>query len=104
MENSLEDLSSRIDDIEQTIGDIAEVFASLKAALARIPPPNCPPYCGHEVVDEYEDELSLADRVADIRKYIGDTGIVFGSLIQALQRLAPPNCPPYCGHLSEEEE
>lgn len=105
MENTLENIACRVDDIEKTIGDIAQVLASLKEALGRIPqPPNCPPYCGHEVNSEYQDELSLADRVADIRKCIGDTGIVFGSLIEALDLIAPPNCPPYCGHTSEEQQ
>jgi hypothetical protein len=104
MENTLENVASRVDDIEKTIGDIAQVLNALKQALTRIPqPPDCPPYCGHEVTQEYVDDLSLADRVADIRKCIGDTGIVFGALIDALGTMVPPDCPPYCGHTSEEE-
>lgn len=99
MENNLDDLAARVDDIEKTIGDMAQVFASLKAGLARIPaPPNCPPYCGHEVGEKYVDKLPLEARVEDIKKCIGDVGIVFGSLIEALAQMAPPNCPPYCGH------
>jgi uncharacterized protein YheU (UPF0270 family) len=100
---TLEELSSRVDDIELTIGDIAQVLNSLKLALARIPaPPNCPPYCAHEVTDESEDPLSLADRVKDIKKCIGDVGIVFESLIDSLNIMVPPDCPPYCAHALEE--
>jgi hypothetical protein len=105
MPETLETLSLRVEDIEKTIGDIAQVLDSLKQALASVPqPPNCPPYCGHGVTQEYEDELSLADRVDDIRKCIGDVGIVFGSLIESLNIMAMPNCPPYCGHEAEESE
>jgi hypothetical protein len=101
---TLEELSARVDDIELTIGDIAQVLASLKEALGQIPPPpNCPPYCAHNVPEEYEDTLSLADRVKDIKKCIGDVGIVFGSLIQSLDAMAPPDCPPYCVHEPEEQ-
>jgi hypothetical protein len=101
MANTLESVASRVDDIEKTIGDIAQVLSSLKQALTKIPvPPDCPPYCAHEVSQEYEDELSLEDRVADIRKCIGDTGIVFGALIDALGTMVPPDCPPYCAHTS----
>ena len=101
MPQTLEDLSSRVDEIEQTIGDIAQVLDSLKQALGRIPaPPNCPPYCAHEIQQEWEDDLPLADRVKDIRKCIGDVGIVFAELIDALEGMAPPNCPPYCAHPS----
>jgi hypothetical protein len=104
MEETLESLASRVDDIEQTIGDIYEVLASVKQALGRIPtPPNCPPYCAHEIPEEYVDNLPLEDRVIDIRKCIGDVGIVFGSLVEALDRMAPPNCPPYCGHISQKK-
>lgn len=99
MENNYDDLAARVADIEKTIGDISEVLGSLKSALGRIPqPPNCPPYCGHEVIEEYQDKLSLEERVADMRKCIGDAGIVFGSLIEALSKMPPPNCPPYCSH------
>jgi hypothetical protein len=95
----LEEIAARVDDIEKTIGDIAQVLYSLKDALSLIPePPNCPPYCGHGVDDNTEDPLSLEDRVKDIKKCIGDVDIVFGSLIQALDNMAPPNCPPYCAH------
>ena len=103
MDTTLEELASRVDDIEQTIGDIAQVLDSLKLALGTIPtPPNCPPYCPHEVTQEYPDNLSLEDRVKDIRKCIGDVGIVFGALNESLASMAPPNCPPYCGHSPEE--
>lgn len=102
MGNNLDELAARVDDIEKTIGDIAQVLNSLKQALDRIPaPPNCPPYCSHEVTEEFADFLPLADRVADIRKCIGDVGIVFGSLIESLNAMAPPNCPPYCAHSSQ---
>lgn len=108
MENDNEDLAARVADIEKTIGDIAEMLGSLKSALASIPqPPNCPPYCSHldaAAHEEYEDEMSLADRVADIRKCIGDTGTVFGALIDALGTMPLPNCPPYCGHSPAREE
>jgi hypothetical protein len=104
MEYKLENIASRVDDIEKTVGDIAQVLASLKEALSRIPsPPNCPPYCGHEITKEYKDPLSLEERVADMRKCIGDTGIVFGCLIEALAQMPPPNCPPYCGHSLKEQ-
>jgi hypothetical protein len=94
-----ENIAARVDDIEKTIGDIAQVLYSLQQALQTIPqPPNCPPYCGHGVDDVDEDDLSLEDRVKDIKKCIGDVGIVFGALIEALNNMAPPNCPPYCGH------
>ena len=95
----LENISARVDDIEKTIGDIAQVLYSMKEALSVFPqPPNCPPYCGHGVDNGEEDNLSLEDRVKDIRKCIGDVGWLFGTLTQALNSMAPPNCPPYCGH------
>ena len=98
----LEDIAARVDDIEKTIGDIAGVLYALQDALALIPPPpNCPPYCGHGVDNNTEDPLSLEDRVKDIKKCIGDVDIVFGALIQALNNMEPPNCPPYCGHESQ---
>lgn len=99
MENTAENMASRVDEIEKTIGDIAQVLGSLKEALMTIPePPNCPPYCGHHITVEYEDPLSTEDRVKDIKKCIGDTGVVFLALIDALERMAPISCPPYCGH------
>jgi hypothetical protein len=99
MENPAENMASRLDEIEKTIGDIAQVLYSLKQALMIIPePPNCPPYCGHHIVDEYVDPLSTEDRVKDIRKCIGDTGVVFRGLIDALEGMSPISCPPYCGH------
>lgn len=100
---TLEELSSRVDDIEQTIGDIAQVLSSLKQALGSIPqPPDCPPYCAHAVNEEFVDNLSLEDRVKDIKKCIGDVGIVFKSLIDSLNSMVPPDCPPYCVHELEE--
>jgi len=102
---TLEELSTRVDDIEHTIGDIAQVLSSLKQALGTIPqPPDCPPYCAHGVTEEFEDPLSLADRVKDIKKCIGDVGIVFKSLTDSLAEMVPPDCPPYCVHDPEEQE
>jgi hypothetical protein len=95
-------LLHRVDEIEKTIGDLAQVFDALKNSLAKIPiPPTCPPYCAHELDRADKDELPLPERVADIKKYIGDFGLVFDELNQALDKLRPPTCPPYCAHESE---
>lgn len=95
-------IEQRVANIEQTIGDIAYVLFKLKESLAAIPQPqpNCPPYCPHSHIDPNPDPLPIEERVKDIRKCIGDIGVVLGSLHQALGDMAgaPPNCPPYCGH------
>jgi hypothetical protein len=100
MEYNLEKLASRVDDIENTIGDIAQVLEALKGVLDKVAPPTCPPYCDSSKAEfaNYKDDLSLQDRVTDIRRHIGDTGRVFAVLHEALEKMAPPNCPPYCCH------
>ncbi|MFN2491324.1 MAG: hypothetical protein ABR501_00390 [Pyrinomonadaceae bacterium] len=114
MENSQEDLAKRVDDIEKTIGDFAQVINVFKSALIEngnggsdpFPiPPTCPPYCAHRKKSDFIDDLPLTDRVADIRQWIGDFGAAFEylatllqSLRQALEEMPPPTCPPYCVH------
>jgi hypothetical protein len=90
--------ADRLADIEKCIGDFAEVFVAMKAAVASIPPPTCPPYCSHNVHKAYPEDLSVEDRVADIKKYVGDYNDFFQALSTALQRMPPPTCPPYCAH------
>lgn len=96
-ENS-NDLASRVDDIEKTIGDIAQALEALKNCLASAHLPTCPPYCAHGVESEYVDERSLQEQVAEIAKFIGDLGAVFGCLNNVLASWAQPTCPPYCAH------
>ena|SRR5687767_13922373 len=95
-------IEQRVANIEQTIGDIAFVLYKLRQALAAIPQPqpNCPPYCPHSYSGSNPETLPIEERVEDIRKCIGDIGVVLGSLTQALEAMAvaPPDCPPYCGH------
>ena len=94
-------IEQRVANIEQTIGDIAYVLFELRQALLSIPQPqpNCPPYCPHSYSDPNPETLPIEERVEDIRKCIGDIGVVLGSLHQALGAVAvaPPDCPPYCG-------
>jgi hypothetical protein len=47
---------------------------------------------------DYKDDLPIADQIADMKRYIGDFGAVFQSLKEALGKMPPPDCPPYCGH------
>jgi predicted RNA-binding protein YlqC (UPF0109 family) len=91
------DLAARVADIEKTIGDVAKVLKALKEAVNRVPSPDCPPYCSHAIETNYSDEMALPLRVADISKYIGDAGDVFGTLRLALNAIPEPDCPPYCG-------
>ena len=92
------EINDRLDDIEKCIGDFAGVFETLKEAVGRIPPPTCPPYCSHSVKKFYPDDLSIEDRVADIKKCVGDYNDFFEALSTALQSMSPPTCPPYCAH------
>ncbi|MGH9928885.1 MAG: hypothetical protein ACREA9_06605 [Pyrinomonadaceae bacterium] len=96
--SELDLLSDRVSDIEKCIGDFAEIFGSLKVALAARPGPLCPPYCAHGVISEEEDDLPLELRVADIKRCIGDFAAVFEDLKQSLSRRPGPLCPPYCSH------
>jgi len=105
MEPKDEDLSARVADIEKCIGDYARVFATLQDILDPLPQPDCPPYCMHIMNPEnekefaaYEDKLALEDRVRDIARFIGDYGIVFRVLRDALKTMPKPDCPPYCMH------
>lgn len=91
-------LTDRVADIEKCIGDIAAVLEALRYAVAPLPSPTCPPYCGHEIEYNYHtDDIKLEYRVAEICRYIGDYGNVFAALQKALPAKPPP-CPPYCGH------
>lgn len=93
-----EDLSARVADIEKCIGDFAEVFKALKEILNGIPQPDCPPYCLHGIEPDFKDPAKLEDRVADISRFIGDHGKVFAVLRDALNAGPGPDCPPYCAH------
>ena len=97
------DLAARVADIEKCIGDFAEVFAAMKAALSEGPGVDCPPYCAHGVVSNYVDELSVSERVSDIKKCIGDFGLAFDTIREALEAMQGVDCPPYCKHLSSRE-
>jgi hypothetical protein len=39
-------LEARVVDIRKCIGDVADVFGTLRLALNAMPEPDCPPYCG----------------------------------------------------------
>ena len=105
-EQSIEDLSARVADIEKCIGDFARVFATLQDILDPVPiPPDCPPYCMHKMDPKYEEEFKayvdkvpLDERVRDIGRFIGDYGSVFHVLRNALHIMPKPDCPPYCAH------
>jgi hypothetical protein len=105
METKEEDLSARVADIERCIGDYAQVFKALQEILDPLPQPDCPPYCMHKLDPKYEEEFAaykdsvpLEERVRDICRFIGDHGIVFKVLRDALKSMATPDCPPYCAH------
>lgn len=107
MTTDLDTLSERVSDLEQCIGDFQTIFSCLQEALterAGRTGPLCPPYCAHGIVDDYEDPLTVAERVSDIRKCIGDIDVVFQALAAILARTPGPLCPPYCAHPVEGEE
>jgi hypothetical protein len=89
-------LSDRVADNEQTIGDVATTIDDLRQVLERSRRPTCPPYCAPEV--GYENSGDLTTRVADIERTIGDIAKTLDDLSQALERFRRPTCPPYCAH------
>jgi hypothetical protein len=97
------DLAARVADIEQCIGDFAEVFAAMKVALSRGPGVDCPPYCAHGMANDHKDKLSLVDRVSDIKKCIGDFGLAFETIREALDLMHGIDCPPYCAHKNDRK-
>ena len=105
MENpNYSDLADRVADIEETIGDIAKVLKSLKESVNRIPEPDCPPYCLHSDKSSYPDGTKIEVRVADLCRYIGDYGDVFGAMRDGLNAMPEPDCPPYCAHTKKSEK
>jgi hypothetical protein len=94
------DLTDRVTDIEQTIGDINQVLEALRNCLLHLP--TCPPYCAQGVDSKDVDERSIKDQVGDMGRGIGDLSAVFARLREVLDSRAQPTCPPYCSHSCQE--